>query len=139
MPFDKGKKRRLIDNCGHERCYSCMFTNESCPLCSINGTTIQNGKYNFFFICVWIDEIVTTRDAYIELLLYSFSQPYSFPRLLRLVFIYLVFLFFFFLKLSDSSYPSVELISFDSIDSSWINSISIYFLLGFISILKLFL
>ncbi|XP_071055582.1 protein TANC2 isoform X2 [Onthophagus taurus] len=33
MPFDKGKKRRLIDNCGHERCYSCMFTNESCPLC----------------------------------------------------------------------------------------------------------
>ncbi|CAH2009763.1 unnamed protein product [Acanthoscelides obtectus] len=34
MPFDKGKKRRLIDNCGHERCYSCMFTNEACPLCS---------------------------------------------------------------------------------------------------------
>ncbi|KAK9710641.1 Ankyrin repeats (3 copies) [Popillia japonica] len=33
MPFDKGKKRRLIDNCGHERCYSCMFTNEACPLC----------------------------------------------------------------------------------------------------------
>lgn len=33
MLFDKGKKRRLIDNCGHERCYSCMFTNEACPLC----------------------------------------------------------------------------------------------------------
>ncbi|CAH0559167.1 unnamed protein product [Brassicogethes aeneus] len=38
MPFDKGKKRRLIDNCGHERCYSCMFTNESCPLCSLNNS-----------------------------------------------------------------------------------------------------
>ncbi|XP_074025599.1 zinc-RING finger and ankyrin repeat domain-containing protein rolling pebbles isoform X3 [Leptinotarsa decemlineata] len=41
MPFDKGKKRRLIDNCGHERCYSCMFTNEACPLCGINGSTIE--------------------------------------------------------------------------------------------------
>ncbi|CAH1104284.1 unnamed protein product [Psylliodes chrysocephalus] len=45
MPFDKGKKRRLIDNCGHERCYSCMFTNESCPLCLNNGviTTENDG------------------------------------------------------------------------------------------------
>ncbi|XP_067012508.1 protein TANC2 isoform X2 [Anabrus simplex] len=34
MPFDKGKKRKLIDTCGHERCYSCMFRNEACPLCS---------------------------------------------------------------------------------------------------------
>lgn len=33
MPFDKGKKRRLIDSCGHERCYSCLFCNEACPLC----------------------------------------------------------------------------------------------------------
>ncbi|XP_063220744.1 protein TANC2 [Bacillus rossius redtenbacheri] len=33
MPFDKGKKRKLIDACGHERCYSCMFRNEACPLC----------------------------------------------------------------------------------------------------------
>ncbi|XP_050420665.1 protein TANC2 isoform X3 [Adelges cooleyi] len=33
MPFDKGKKRKLIDSCGHERCYSCMFRNEGCPLC----------------------------------------------------------------------------------------------------------
>lgn len=34
MPFDKGKKRKLIDSCGHERCYSCMFRNEGCQLCS---------------------------------------------------------------------------------------------------------
>ncbi|XP_046487873.1 protein TANC2 isoform X1 [Neodiprion pinetum] len=34
MPFDKGKKRRLIDDCGHERCYSCTFRSEACPLCT---------------------------------------------------------------------------------------------------------
>ncbi|KAK0168005.1 hypothetical protein PV327_001848 [Microctonus hyperodae] len=33
MPFDKGKKRRLIDSCGHERCYSCLFRNETCTIC----------------------------------------------------------------------------------------------------------
>lgn len=33
MPFDKGKKRRLIDACGHERCYMCMFNHDTCPLC----------------------------------------------------------------------------------------------------------
>lgn len=34
MPFDKGKKRKLIDTCGHERCYSCMFRNPTCPSCA---------------------------------------------------------------------------------------------------------
>lgn len=33
MPFDKGKKRKLIDTCGHEICYMCMFKNESCTIC----------------------------------------------------------------------------------------------------------
>ncbi|XP_050563444.1 protein TANC2 isoform X4 [Spodoptera frugiperda] len=37
MPFDKGKKRKLIDTCGHERCYSCMFRNEACPTCARNN------------------------------------------------------------------------------------------------------
>lgn len=37
MPFDKGKKRKLIDACGHERCYSCMFNNDRCPLCSMTN------------------------------------------------------------------------------------------------------
>ncbi|GFN90321.1 protein tanc2-like [Plakobranchus ocellatus] len=32
-PFDTGKKRRLIDTCGHERCYTCMFNSELCPVC----------------------------------------------------------------------------------------------------------
>ena len=33
MPFDKGKKRKLTDACGHERCYMCMFNHDTCPLC----------------------------------------------------------------------------------------------------------
>ncbi|XP_049811721.1 protein TANC2 isoform X1 [Schistocerca nitens] len=41
MPFDKGKKRKLIDNCGHERCYSCMFRNEACPLCAAAQEVMQ--------------------------------------------------------------------------------------------------
>lgn len=53
MPFDKGKKRRLIDNCGHERCYSCMFRNEACPLCAVH--CFQKGEfvedYKAAFVC----------------------------------------------------------------------------------------
>lgn len=41
MPFDKGKKRRLIDSCGHERCYSCLFRSESCPLC-LRGSDLND-------------------------------------------------------------------------------------------------
>ena len=36
-PFDNGKKRRLIDSCGHERCYTCMFSKELCSLCTFEG------------------------------------------------------------------------------------------------------
>lgn len=39
MPFDKGKKRKLIDTCGHDRCYSCMFKNESCTVCVKDSNT----------------------------------------------------------------------------------------------------
>ncbi|XP_061182940.1 protein TANC2-like isoform X2 [Saccostrea echinata] len=38
MPFDKGKKRRLIDTCGHAKCYSCMFTYDTCRICENNPT-----------------------------------------------------------------------------------------------------
>ena len=38
--FDCGKKRRLIDSCGHERCYTCMFSKELCSLCTIEGKGI---------------------------------------------------------------------------------------------------
>ncbi|XP_013139381.1 PREDICTED: protein TANC2 isoform X2 [Papilio polytes] len=43
MPFDKGKKRKLIDTCGHERCYSCMFRNEACPICARNNQNRRPG------------------------------------------------------------------------------------------------
>lgn len=39
--FDSGKKRRLIDSCGHERCYTCMFSKELCSLCTFEGEEIQ--------------------------------------------------------------------------------------------------
>ncbi|KAJ8949552.1 hypothetical protein NQ318_016181, partial [Aromia moschata] len=42
-PLTRAKKRRLIDNCGHERCYSCMFTSEVCPICSTDNSTEIDG------------------------------------------------------------------------------------------------
>lgn len=64
IPFDKGKKRKLIDTCGHAKCYSCMFKNESCTICAnthrhhhlhhqeMHDTTNDGGKFYgwFFFI-----------------------------------------------------------------------------------------
>lgn len=44
MPFDKGKKRKLIDTCGHERCYSCMFRNEACPICRCSSNNADGGS-----------------------------------------------------------------------------------------------
>ena len=54
LPFDKGKKRRLVDTgCGHQRCYQCMFKRQECPVCldkaaaaaagSGGGRSMQNG------------------------------------------------------------------------------------------------
>ncbi|XP_077561766.1 zinc-RING finger and ankyrin repeat domain-containing protein rolling pebbles isoform X5 [Haemaphysalis longicornis] len=36
VPFDKGKRRRITDDCGHERCYHCMLTADGpgCPICA---------------------------------------------------------------------------------------------------------
>ena len=32
--YDSGKQRKLVDtNCGHARCFKCMFAVEQCPLC----------------------------------------------------------------------------------------------------------
>lgn len=47
MPFDKGKKRKLIDTCGHEKCYTCVFTNEQCPLCHQQMNNTETGKSKF--------------------------------------------------------------------------------------------
>ena len=36
VPFNTGKQRRLLDSCGHERCYTCMFQTDQCPICTGN-------------------------------------------------------------------------------------------------------
>jgi hypothetical protein len=46
MPFDKNRKRRLIDSCGHERCYACLFSSELCPLCSPGIDNNNNNNLN---------------------------------------------------------------------------------------------
>ncbi|XP_041372290.1 protein TANC1-like isoform X2 [Gigantopelta aegis] len=48
LPFDAGKKRRLIDTCGHERCYTCMFNSEICPICHATqyGALYRNGEHS---------------------------------------------------------------------------------------------
>ena len=33
LPFDSRNRRMLLDSCGHERCYSCLFMSQDCPLC----------------------------------------------------------------------------------------------------------
>ena len=45
-PFDQAQKRRLIDTCSHEQCYSCMFTSKVCTLCE------QNGECACVHVCV---------------------------------------------------------------------------------------
>ncbi|XP_055377214.1 protein TANC2 isoform X2 [Condylostylus longicornis] len=44
MFFDKGKKRKLIDACGHERCYSCIFRDDNCPICAYNLQLLDKNK-----------------------------------------------------------------------------------------------
>ena len=41
-PYDNsGKQRRLLDSCGHERCYSCIFQQEGCSLCKKTKENVQ--------------------------------------------------------------------------------------------------
>lgn len=51
MPFDKNRKRRLIDSCGHERCYACLFSSELCPLCSPGSST---HVFAFLLVCLFV-------------------------------------------------------------------------------------
>ena len=39
--LSRGNKRRLVDSCGHERCYSCIGRNEKCALCIQMGGQFQ--------------------------------------------------------------------------------------------------
>ncbi|KAL3231282.1 hypothetical protein MRX96_023332 [Rhipicephalus microplus] len=40
VPFDKGKRRRITEDCGHERCYYCMLNSDGpgCPICAAEAT-----------------------------------------------------------------------------------------------------
>ncbi|XP_076322873.1 protein TANC2-like isoform X3 [Tachypleus tridentatus] len=40
IPFDKGKRRRLIDSCGHERCFTCVANTEGCNLCVLDANPV---------------------------------------------------------------------------------------------------
>lgn len=70
MPFDKGKKRRLIDSCGHERCYSCLFRSEACPLClraDFNDDDGLEGPFREGFIgCSGPVSILAPTDGWID-------------------------------------------------------------------------
>ncbi|XP_014088490.2 protein TANC2 isoform X1 [Bactrocera oleae] len=46
ISFDKGKRRKLIDTCGHERCYSCMFRNDQCPMCMNSNSSLKDVDCN---------------------------------------------------------------------------------------------
>ena len=42
--YNDTTKRRLIDTCGHPRCYSCLFKDNPCPVCTSKSR-------NFSAIC----------------------------------------------------------------------------------------
>merc|ERR1712123_562645 len=44
MPYDRAQKRRLVDSCGHERCYSCIGRNDHCSLCLQTGTVVGDNS-----------------------------------------------------------------------------------------------
>lgn len=45
-PFGRGQKRRLVDTCGHPRCYACLCLNdEACPLCPKRLTKIIHESF----------------------------------------------------------------------------------------------
>ena len=44
--YDNGHKRRLIDTCGHPRCYSCLFDDKPCPLCQSKYYALKQASLN---------------------------------------------------------------------------------------------
>lgn len=67
MPFDKGKKRKLIDNCGHGRCYSCMFKSEQCPVCRDQIYDDKKGEKDIekiYKFCKALDDSTDHRKRY---------------------------------------------------------------------------
>ena len=67
MPFDLGKRRRLVDTCGHERCHSCMFNSDLCPVCSDSDRKfckyfmrVKNKHWNQGFLSCCTDSLEFT-------------------------------------------------------------------------------
>ena len=44
----QGQKRRLVDSCGHERCYSCLFRQEECSVCRAQGKAAAREQDNLY-------------------------------------------------------------------------------------------
>ena len=42
--YCRSHKRRLVDSCGHERCYSCIGNNKKCILCKEMGESRSDSK-----------------------------------------------------------------------------------------------
>ena len=42
----RSRKRRLTDSCGHERCFSCIFRNDLCPICHNSGIQDEQNDSN---------------------------------------------------------------------------------------------
>jgi len=57
-PFDLGKRRRLVDTCGHERCHSCMFNSDQCPVCSDSDRKFCKYSVNIKKYPVTIDAVM---------------------------------------------------------------------------------
>ena len=41
LDYCRSHKRRLVDSCGHERCYSCIGNNKNCILCQEMGESLS--------------------------------------------------------------------------------------------------
>ncbi|KAL1426586.1 hypothetical protein MTO96_018174 [Rhipicephalus appendiculatus] len=46
VPFDKGKRRRITEDCGHERCYYCMLNADGpgCPICAAEAAKAPSNQ-----------------------------------------------------------------------------------------------
>lgn len=45
--FGSGKKRKLVDVCGHQRCYSCIVSTDKCPLCLSDDVKLNRKHLSF--------------------------------------------------------------------------------------------
>ncbi|XP_023215585.1 protein TANC2-like [Centruroides sculpturatus] len=45
--FGSGRKRKLVDVCGHQRCYSCIVSTDKCPICLTDGVTSTRKRMGF--------------------------------------------------------------------------------------------